>query len=206
MQELIPIEIIEDKIFIIRGLKVMLDRDLAQLYGVETKALNRAVKRNIQRFPEKFMFQLTDEEWENLKCHFGTANLRCHFGTSSLNDENLKSQIATSSENDLRSKNATANWGGQRYLPHVFTEHGALMLSSVLNSQRAINVSIQIIEVFDKLKHFALSQNQLQERIRSLEEAFTDYKKENDDDIEELQRAVNLLLDIHRPAKIGFKP
>lgn len=197
MQELIPIEIIEDKIFIIRGLKVMLDRDLAQLYGVETKALNRAVKRNIQRFPEKFMFQLTDKEWENLKCHFGTSddeNLRCQFGTSSSDDKILRPQ------------NATAKWGGPRYLPHVFTEHGALMLSSVLNSQRAINVSIQIIEVFDKLKHFALSQNQLQERIRSLEEAFTDYKKENDDDVEELQRAVNLLLDIHRPAKIGFKP
>ena len=183
MQELIPIEIIEDKIFIIRGLKVMLDKDLAQLYGVETKALNRAVKRNIQRFPEKFMFQLTKEEWANLRCHFGTAN-----------EESLKYQFGTS------------NRGGKQKLPYVFTEHGALMLSSVLNSQRAINVSIQIIEVFDKLKQFALSQNQLQERIRSLEEAFTDYKKENDDDIEELQRAVNLLLDIHRPAKIGFKP
>lgn len=130
MQELIPIEIIEDKIFIIRGLKVMLDRNLAQLYGVETKALNRAVKRNIQRFPEKFMFQLTKEEWANLRCHFGTAN-----------EEVLKCQIGTS------------NRGGKQKLPYVFTEHGALMLSSVLNSQRAIN----------------------------------------------------LLLDIHRPAKIGFK-
>lgn len=203
MQELIPIEIIEDKIFIIRGLKVMLDHDLAQLYGVETKRLNEAVKRNIQRFPEKFMFQLTNEEWGNLKCHFGTSSLQYQFDTA-----NLKSQIATSSLDDknLRSQIATANWGGKRKLPYVFTEHGALMLSSVLNSQRAINVSIQIIEVFDKLKNFALSQNQLKEQIRSLEEAFTDYKKENNDDIEELQKAVNLLLDIHRPAKIGFKP
>lgn len=191
---MIPIEIIEDKIFIIRGQKVMLDRDLAQLYGVETKALNRAVKRNIQRFPEKFMFQLTDEEWENLKCHFDTSSLRCHFGTA--NDEILRSQFATAKKNISKIRSN----------PYVFTEHGALMLSSVLNSQRAINVSIQIIEVFDKLKQFALSQNQLNERIRSLEEAFTDYKKENDDDIEELQKAVNLLLDIHRPAKIGFTP
>ncbi len=197
MQELIPIEIIEDKIFIIRGHKVMLDRDLAQLYGVETKALNRAVKRNIMRFPEKFMFQLTDKEWENLKCHFGTLNdeyLRYQNGTA--NNENLRSQIATAKKNISKIRSN----------PYVFTEHGALMLSSVLNSQRAISVSIQIIEVFDKLKNFALSHNQLQESIRSLEEAFKDYKKENDDDIEELQRAVNLLLDIHRPAKIGFKP
>jgi phage regulator Rha-like protein len=192
MQELIPIEIIENKIFIIRGCKVMLDSDLAQLYGVETKALNRAVKRNIMRFPEKFMFRLTDEEWKNLRCHFGTSSLKYQFGTSK--DEVLRSQFATS------------NRGGKQKLPYVFTKHGALMLSSVLNSQRAISVSIQIIEVFDKLKHLALSQNQLQERISSLEEAFSDYKNENNDDIEELQRAVNLLLDIHRPAEIGFKP
>jgi len=205
MQELIPIEIIENKIFLIRGLKVMLDRDLAQLYGVETKALNRAVKRNIERFPEKFMFQLTDKEWENLKCHFGTSSLRCQFGTA--NDEILKSQFATSNEKDLRSQFATAkkNISKIRSNPYVFTEHGALMLSSVLNSKRAISVSIQIIEVFDKLKQFALSQNQLKERISSLEDAFMNYAKENDEDIEELQKAVNLLLDIHRPAKIGFK-
>ena len=182
MQELIPIEIIENKIFLIRGLKVMLDRDLAQLYGVETKALNRAVKRNIERFPEKFMFQLTKEEWANLRCHFGTSN-----------DKFSKYQFGTS------------NRGGKQKLPYVFTEHGALMLSSVLNSKRAISVSIQIIEVFDKLKQFALSQNQLKERISSLEDAFMNYSKENDEDVEELQRAVNLLFDIHRPAKIGFK-
>ena len=196
MQELIPIEIIENKIFLIRGLKVMLDRDLAQLYGVQTKRLNEAVKRNIMRFPEKFMFQLTEEEWENLKCHFGSSN-----------DEILRYQFGTANETDLRSQFATAkkNISKIRTNPYVFTEHGALMLSSVLNSQRAISVSIQIIEVFDKLKQFALSQNQLKERISSLEEAFTDYAKENDEDIEELQKAVNLLLDIHRPAKIGFK-
>lgn len=196
MQELIPIEIIENKIYIIRSQKVMLDRDLAQLYSVETKRLNEAVKRNIQRFPEKFMFQLTDEEWENLKCHFSTSDdefLRYQFGTAK--DKNLRSQFATAKKNISKIRSN----------PYVFTEHGALMLSSVLNSQRAIAVSIQIIEVFDKLKNFALSQNQLKDQIHSLEEAFRDYKKENDDDIEELQRAVNLLLDIHRPAKIGFK-
>lgn len=170
MNEVVPIEIIENKIFVIRGLKVMLDRDLAQLYEVETKALNRAVKRNVERFPEKFMFQLTKEEWKSLKYQFGTSNR-----------------------------------GGKQKLPYVFTEHGTLMLSSVLNSKRAINVSIQIIEVFDKLKQFALNQNQLTERIGSLEQAFMNYAKDNNKDIEELQKAVNYLLDITKPAKIGFK-
>ena len=170
MNELVPIEIIENKIFVVRGLKVMLDKDLAQLYEVETKDLNRAVKRNIERFPQKFMFQLTKEEWHNLRCQIGTSS-----------------------------------WGGQRYLPYVFTEHGTLMLSSVLNSKRAINVSIQIIEVFDKLKQFALNQNQLTERMSSLEQAFMNYAKDNNEDIEELHRAINYLLDITKPATIGFK-
>lgn len=170
MNELIPIEIIENKIFIIRGLKVMLDSDLAQLYEVDTKTLNRAVKRNIERFPEKFMFQLTKEEWKNLKYQFGTSNR-----------------------------------GGKQKLPYAFTEHGTLMLSSVLNSKRAINVSIQIIEVFDKLKRFALNQNQLTERISSLEQAFMNYAKENSEDMEDLRKAINYLLDITKPAKIGFK-
>ncbi|MEI8128223.1 MAG: ORF6N domain-containing protein [bacterium] len=170
MNELIPIEIIENKIFIIRGQKVMLDSDLAQLYEVETKNLNKAVKRNPGRFPEKFMFQLTKEEWDNLKFQIGTSS-----------------------------------WGGKRKLPQVFTEHGTLMLSSVLNSKRAIAVSIQIIEVFDKLKQFAFNQNQLTERISSLEQAFMNYAKENTEENEEMHRAINYLLDITKPAKIGFK-
>jgi hypothetical protein len=184
MNELIPIEIIETKIFIIRGQKVMLDRDLATLYDVETKRLNEAVKRNLERFPERFMFQLTDEEWVNLRSQFEIANSKT---------SNLKSQIATSS------------WGGKRKLPYVFTEHGTLMLSSVLNSKRAISVSIQIIEVFDKLKQFALKHNELAERISSLEQAFMTYSKENTEDVEDLRKALNLLLDIHQPTEIGFK-
>jgi len=170
MNEIVPIEVIENKIFIIRGQKVMFDKDLAMLYDVETKRLNEAVKRNVERFPEKFMFQLTEDEWSNLK-----------------------------------SQSATSSWGGKRKLPYVFTEHGTLMLSSVLNSERAIAVSIQIIEVFDKLKQFALTQNQLTERISSLEYAFMNYAKESSQDTEELHRAINYLLDITKPAKIGFK-
>ena len=116
---LIPIEKIEKVIYLIRGEKVMLDRDLASLYDVETKVLNRAVKRNLKRFPLDFMFQLTAEEAENLRCQFGTSSL---------------------------------SHGGRRYLPYVFTEQGVAMLSTVLNSERAISVNIEIMRAFVKLR------------------------------------------------------
>jgi len=114
---MIPDEVVLNKIYFIRGLKVMLDSDLAALYGVETKRLNEQVKRNITRFPEDFMFQLTDKEFEILKSQF-----------------------------------ATSSWGGRRTEPYAFTEHGVLMLSSVLNSERAINTNIQIMRIFTKIR------------------------------------------------------
>ena len=115
-------------IYEIRGQKVMLDSDLAKIYQVETKALNRAVKRNIGRFPPEFMFQLTAEEYESLRCQFGISN--------------QTSQIATS--RDPR--------GGRRFMPYVFTEHGVLMLSSVLNSQRAIDMNTMIMRAFVQMR------------------------------------------------------
>lgn len=118
---IIPQEVIINKIYSIRGQKVMLDSDLAELYGVETKRLNEQVKRNASRFPDDFMFQLTIQEWENLK-----------------------------------SQNATSSWGGRRKLPYAFAEHGVLMLSSVLNSDRAIAVNIHIMRVYTKLKEMLL--------------------------------------------------
>lgn len=121
-EELISNEVISDKIYYIRNTKVMLDRDLAMLYGVETKRINEQIKRNKTRFPEHFMFQLTAEEYENLK-----------------------------------SQNATSSWGGSRKLPYVFSEHGILQLANVLKSERASQVSIQIIEVFVKLRDFLLT-------------------------------------------------
>jgi hypothetical protein len=124
LSSFIPDERIVDKIYLIREQKVMFDSDLAELYGVETKRLKEAVKRNLFRFPEDFMFELTDEEFAN-----------------------LRSQIATSS------------WGGTRYRPLVFTEHGVLMLSSVLNSKQAINVNIQIMRIFTRIRQM-LSDNQ----------------------------------------------
>jgi len=114
---MLPDEIISNKIYFIRDTKVMLDKDLAELYGVLTGNLNKAVKRNIKRFPENFMFQLTKEEFENLKFQFGISS-----------------------------------WGGNRSLPYVFTEQGVAMLSGILNSDRAINVNIQIMRIFTKIR------------------------------------------------------
>ena len=116
---IIPDNILVNKIYEIRGHKVMLDSDLAELYGVETKRLNEQVRRNLERFPEDFMFQLTENEWES-----------------------LRSQIATSK----------TGRGGRTYQPNVFTEHGVLMLSSVLNSPQAIQVNIQIVRIFSRLR------------------------------------------------------
>ncbi len=126
---------IVDRIFIIRGQKVMLDRDLAQLYGVETKTLNQATKRNIQRFPNDFMFQLTEKEFSV-----------------------LRSQIVTSK----------SGRGGLRYMPFAFTEQGVAMLSSVLNSDKAINVNIQIIRVFTKIRQMLIDNTELRIAIEEI--------------------------------------
>jgi len=162
---LIPIERIKKAIIYIRGQKVMLDSILAELYGVETGELNRAVKRNVDRFPEDFMFQLTDEEWDALRCQFGISkteeDLRCHFGTSSL-------------EEDLRSQNVTSGpgKGGRRYLPYVFTEQGVAMLSSVLKSERAVKVNIEIMRAFVRLREMIASNRELAKRLDELEKKY----------------------------------
>ena len=137
MEQLVPIERIEDTILLIRGQKVMLDRDLAGLYGVETKQLTRQVRRNIGRFPADFMFQLTREEFTSLKCHFGTSS-----------------------------------WGGTRKLPYAFTEQGVAMLSSVLNSERAILVNIQIMRTFTKLRRILASHDDLRRKIEAMENKY----------------------------------
>lgn len=136
----IPDEAVINKIYLIRNEKVMLDSDLAELYGVETKRLNEQVKRNIDRFPEDFMFQLTEAEFEN-----------------------LKSQIATSS------------WGGRRTLPYVFTEHGVLMLSSVLNSDLAIKVNIQIMRVYTKIRNMLATHKDLLLKFEQFETKLADH-------------------------------
>lgn len=140
----IPDEVVMSKIYHIRSLNVMLDSDLAELYAVETKRLNEQVKRNSDRFPEDFMFQLTKEEFDNLKSQF-----------------------------------ATSSWGGRRTFPFAFTEHGVLMLSSVLNSERAIKVNIQIMRIYTRIRQMLLANKEILQRLDKLEQKLT----ENDDQI-----------------------
>jgi ORF6N domain len=139
-----------NKIYWIRGQKVMLDRDLADLYGVETKYLKRAVKRNISRFPEDFMFELSDQEFENWRYQNGTSNLE-------------------GDKMDLRYQIGTSKRGGARYLPMAFTEQGVAMLSSVLNSARAIKVNIQIIRIFTRMREMLLNYKDIQLKLEQLE-------------------------------------
>ncbi|OGR56343.1 MAG: DNA-binding protein [Elusimicrobia bacterium RIFCSPLOWO2_02_FULL_39_32] len=175
---LISTESIEKKILIVRGHKVMLDTDLAELYGVETKMLNRAVKRNIDRFPRDFMFQLTQQESDNLRCHFGTSNSRSQIGTS----KNMR--------------------GGRRYLPYVFTEQGVAMLSSVLNSKRAIQVNIAIMRAFVKLRETLLLHKELAKKLAELERKVEGH----DHHIHSLFEAIRQLMSQPEPRRrhIGF--
>ncbi len=136
---------IKTKIYTLRGVQVMLDEDLAELYNVRTKRLNEQVKRNIERFPREFMFQLTDSESDSLRSQFVT-----------LNGENLKSQFATSS------------WGGRRALPYAFTEQGVAMLSGVLKSDTAVRISIQIMSAFVAMRKFISSNAQIFQRLDSV--------------------------------------
>lgn len=169
--DLMQIQLIENKIFVIRGIKVMLDRDLAELYGVETKVLNQAVKRNLERFPVNFMFKLNDDEFTELV-------------TNCDRFKTLKHSV---------------------YAPHAFTEHGIAMLSSVLRSKKAIAINIEIIQTFIKLKQFAIEHKDLIGRIAELENYFVQYAQDNNKEIEKINAAINYLLDITKPAKIGFK-
>lgn len=165
---IIPDEVIIDKIYVIRQQKVMLDRDLALLYGVETKALKRQVRRNIGRFPDDFMFELTTEELSN-----------------------LRSQIGTSS------------WGGIRYVPMAFTEQGVAMLSSVLNSDRAIEVNIRIIRIFTRMREILLTHKDILLKLEQLESQVAGH----DHHIQMIFQALKQLLDPPNPERrqIGFK-
>ncbi len=166
-----PEELIEQKIFIIRGQKVMLDKDLAELYGVLTKNLNKAVKRNLLRFPNDFMFQLTKEESESLRFQIGTSKI---------------------------------GRGGQGYLSYVFTEHGVAMLSSVLNSDRAVQMNIFIIRAFIKMRQSLDNYHDLAIKIGEIElNQLTDHGV-----LCEVYKVVKQLLEqpIEPKEKIGFRP
>jgi phage regulator Rha-like protein len=167
VKEIIPVEIIERKIYFIRGHKVMLDSDLAEMYAVATKVLLQAVKRNLSRFPGDFMFQLNYQE---------VAALR--------------SQIVTSK----------AGRGGRRYPPYAFTEQGVAMLSSVLNSERAIEVNIQIMRAFVKLRELMATHKDLARKLDDMEKKYDAQFKVVFDAIRELMTPTE------KPKrKIGFK-
>lgn len=168
---LIPSERIESKIYFIRNKKVMVDKDIAVLYGVETKVLNQAVKRNLERFPEDFMFQLTKEEAENWMSQSGA-----------LKNRHSRSQSVTLK----KGKNI-------KYFPYAFTEQGVAMLSSVLNSRTAILVNIQIIRTFVKLKESLISYKDILLNIGAME-------KKYDQQFQVVFKAIRLLLD-EKPRK-----
>lgn len=162
---------IETKIYEVRGQKIMLDFDLADLYETETKYLKRAVRANNRRFPTDFMFELTKTEWETLRCNFSTSNQR----------------------------------GGTRYLPFAFTEQGVSMLSSVLKSDKAIDVNIAIMRAFVFIRQYALTHKDLTEKLKELE---TTYNKQ----FKDVYEAINYLLQKDKQAieqkerkRIGYK-
>ena len=177
------LQLIQNKIYEVRGHKVMLDFDLAELYEVQTKALNQAVKRNIQRFPIDFMFRLTLDEWESMRSLSATA---------SGNIRNMRSQNVTASQ---KKRNVSAT-------PYAFTEQGLAMLSGILNSDKAINVNIAIMRAFVLIRQYALTYKELTARLKEIEGKFDD-----------VYEAINYLLNKDKQQieqkqrkRIGFYP
>jgi len=170
-RSIIPENILVNKIYEIRSHKVMLDSDLAALYGVETKVLNQSIRRNPERFPEDFMFKLTESEWESLRSQFVTSKI---------------------------------GRGGRTYLPNVFTEHGVLMLSSVLKSQQAIQVNIQIVRIFTKLRRWLSENGELKYEIEDIKRKLNNQDK----NIELVFSYLDKLIDkkIGPRKRIGYMP
>ena len=178
MKDLIPQEVVENKIYLIRGHKVMLSKHLAKLYNVETRILIQAVKRNIERFPKDFMFQLTLEEAQSLRSQFEISNV------------------------PLRP--TVSGRGGSRYLPYAFTEQGVAMLSSVLNSKRAIQVNIAIMRAFVKLRQILSTHKELAHKLNELERK----TEKHDMEIQGIFEAIRQLMapPPEKPRRmIGFK-
>jgi hypothetical protein len=179
---LIRSEELTNRIYTIRGVQVMLDTDLAELYGVDVKRLNEQVKRNIERFPQEFSFQVTADENNLLRSQIVTLknedHLRCQIGTSK-NKQNLRSQFATSNTK-----------GGRRYLPYVFTEQGVAMLSGVLKSAKAVQISIQVINAFVAMRRFIASNAEVFQRLGAVERKQIEHKAEADHKFEQIFNAI----------------
>ena len=173
-QTSVPEAIILQKIYFIREMKVMLDSDLAELYGVPTKALKQAVKRNLKRFPGDFMFVCTNEEF-----------------------------------NTLRSQNVTSNRGGARYLPMAFTEQGVAMLSSILNSERAILVNIQIIRTFVRIRTMLQTSHEILGKLNAMDATLGEHDQAIAtifEYLKELEKGKQDESDLKNRKRIGFKP
>ena len=181
------IKSIQNRIYELRGQRVMLDKDLAALYEVPTKSLNLSVKRNIERFPDDFMFQLTKGEYEILRFQIETSEPK---------------------QNPLRFQSETSNRGGTRYLPYVFTEQGVAMLSGVINSKKAIEMNINIMRAFADIRRIILQQLSQHEKLKEI----TDRLSEHDVQLSQIYDAMENLLDEKIAQKkwedrerIGFK-
>ena len=179
---MIPDELVMNKIYMIRGQKVMLDFDLAELYGVETRSLNQAVKRNDNRFPGDFMFRLSKSEWESLRSQIVTSS-----------DKSNSSQIVMSSKKHR----------GSVYLPYVFTGQGVAMISSVLKSETAIRVNIQIIRIFTRMREVIMTHKDILLQLEKIEKKLAGH----DEDITLIFQYLKQLLNPPQPPrrKIGFK-
>ena len=212
------IDVIKNRIYEVRGQRVMLDRDLAELYNVETRVLNQAVRRNIDRFPEDFMFQLSRKDFFSIIPQYVIVNKE---------DTNLKSQIVTSSlenadnEDNLKSQNVISTWGGTRKMPYAFTELGIAMLSSVLRSETAIQVNINIMRAFVAIRHTVsawqdtnLKVEQLSHKVDSLNARVDEILHEQNENNMEMAIQIGALNDAldqlrEKPStprkRIGFK-
>jgi hypothetical protein len=164
-------KVIEKMIYVIRDQKVMLDKDLAELYEVETRIINRNVQRNIKRFPSDFMFQLNEEEYESLRSQFGISK---------------------------------KGKGGRRYMPYVFTENGVAMLSSVLSSEKAIQINVSIMRIFTRLRSFLLLEKDLSDRVTKLEQGTNQMFKVVFERLDSYEEMVNPKLPGNRK-KVGLK-
>lgn len=161
---------IQNLIYEIRGQKVMIDRDLAELYGVKTYRLNEAVKRNIKRFPDDFMFKLNENELKELIA----------------NCDRFKTLKHSSNP------------------PYAFTEHGVAMLASVLNSEKAILINVEIVRAFIRLRQLAIESQEIAKRINQLEQYLISHAKDNKAEFKQIYEALNLLMDRTKPSQIGF--
>jgi len=184
---------IASSIYMIRGQKVMLDSDLAALYGVETKYLKRQVNRNIERFPSDFLYHLNKKDMTALKCQIGTLK-----------------ELGHGKQGNLRCQIGTSRWGGSRYRSYAFTEHGILMLSSVLNSSRAVQANIAIMRAFVKLREILLTNKVLAQKFLELERKVGDHDEVIRDIVAAIRKMMTQTAPDNAPVKpkgpIGFQP